>query len=236
MQNIKKIISYSMFIFIAQICHYIPVVAIAEGAGVEFANEMAPAFEKAAAELSKAGIEFGSKFGLETTQAVGTGIVVAGSSLKSAAIVAGCSIKSAALAVAAAPATPYILIGAGVIVVSYGGYKVYRIYNPTQEQIAHAAKLQADIARFKADTAQYHAKIAKSQATEAVFKLAVAKAQREVEFKAALLCNHASKRNALGVPLVCQKEATNLAIVAGSKRVEKIVAAFNKHAPQAGGA
>ena len=182
-----------------------------------------------------AAVDFGKNVGLATTQAIGNGITAAAAATKSAAVATGASIKSAALAtaatakstaiaVAAAPATPYILIGAGVIVVSYGGYKVYRHYHPTQAQIAAALKMQAEIEKHKVD-------IVKSQVIAAEFKKALAKEQREEEFKAALARNLTSKRNANGIPFACQKEAVFLAMAAGSKKVEKIVASFNKYAP-----
>jgi hypothetical protein len=189
--------------------------------------------------LETASINLGKNAGLATTNAIGNGITAAFSAAQSAAVATGASIKSAAvataatakstaIAVAAAPATPYIVVGAGVIVVSYGGYKVYRHYHPTQEQIAAALKVQVEIA-------QSHADIAKANFTAAEFKTKLATQQREAEFKAALARNLTAKRNANGIPFACQKEAAYLAMAAGSKKVEKIVADFNKHAfvPQA---
>lgn len=186
-------------------------------------------------KLPTVGAEFGRDFGATAIHAIGNGITTTATAVQSAAIATGASIKSAAvataatakstaIAVAAAPATPYVLIGAGVIVVSYGGYKVYRHYHPTQEQIAAALKVQAEIEKHKVD-------IVKSQLIAAEFKKALAKKQREEEFKAALARNLTSKRNVNGVPFACQKEATYLAMAAGSKKVEKIVAAFNQYAP-----
>lgn len=251
MQNIKKIIFCSILIFFAQTCHYTPLVAwmvskeAAEKLLAEAAKTVAPSMQKTAEALPHLGSEFGSQFGLATTQAIGNGITAAAAAAKSAAVATGTTVKSTAIAVASAPATPYILIGAGVIVVSYGGYKVYRHYHPTQEQIAAALKVQAEIAKHQADIAKFKAEAARSQADEAKYQASIIKVrataeafkrtlviqQREAEFKSALLLNQTSKRNALGIPFACQKEAAYLAMAAGSKKVEKIVDAFNKYIP-----
>lgn len=198
-------------------------------------KDVQPVIMDVSSNLKVVGADFGKNFGLSTTQAIGNGIASAATAAKSAAVATGASIKSAAaataatakstaIAVASAPATPYILIGAGVIVIGYGGYKVYRHYHPTQEQIAAAMKAQAQIAQSQAD-------IVKAQLVAAEFKKKLAKQQREAEFKAALERNLTSKRNANGIPFACQKEAVYLAMAAGEKKVEKIIAAFNKYAP-----
>ena len=73
--------------------------------------------------------------------------------------------------------------------------------------------------------------IAKSQATVAALKIAAEKTQRVAEFKESLLQNKTAERNFLGIPVACEKAACDLAIVAGNKRVEKIIRTFNKYAP-----
>ncbi len=101
---------------------------------VETAKVLAPNIQELAKAIPNAGADFGKTFGLETTKAIGGGVVLASTKAKAAVIAA----KKAAVAIVSSPAAPYILIGAGCIVVCYGGYKVYRYYHPTEEQIAAA--------------------------------------------------------------------------------------------------
>jgi hypothetical protein len=109
---------------------------------------------------------------------------------------------------------PVVAIGAA----SYGGYKAYRYYYPTPEEIASAKKIQLALVNSELE-------IARAQAKRDKLK-------RETEFKEALIRNINSKKNAQGIPLACQEEAVNLAIVAGSKCVEEIVSDIQHHAPQ----
>ena len=125
------------------------------------------------------------------------------------------TIKAVALAVVASPVTmPVVAIGAA----SYGGYKAYRYYYPTPEEIASAKKIQLALVNSELE-------IARAQAKRDKLK-------RETEFKEELIRNINSKKNAQGIPLACQEEAVNLAIVAGSKCVEEIVSDIQHHAPQ----
>ncbi len=181
---------------------------------VETAKVLAPGIQELAKSMPTAGADFGKNFGLETTKAVGGGIVIAGTKAKTALLAA----KKAAVVIASSPAAPYVAIGVGVIVVSYGGYKVYRYYHPTEEQIAAAKKLQIEIAKSqeKLDKLKHKAEIVK----------------RESELKEALLKHSTDTCNQQGIPFACQREALQLALVAGDKRVERTIESFTKFKPQ----
>jgi hypothetical protein len=218
MLTINKKSMCSLVIFLAWFNHTICSVGedVALNAGLPAAKVVSETLKdpKVGENLGKAGADFGEKFGLQTIQTIGAGIAAASAAITKA----GVAIKASAIAVAAAPATPCILFGVGVIAVSYGGHKMYRYYNPTPEQIAIAKKIELDIAQ--------------TQSKLDTLKTEAEKLKKETELKESLQRNaHSSERNAQGIPLVCQKEALNLAIVAGSKRVEKIVDSFQKYAP-----
>ena len=141
----------------------------------------------------KVGYDIGSGTVDKVVALAGSATAVVSAKAEAAAL----AVKKAALAVTSPAALPYVAVGVGVIVICYGGYKIYRIYNPTLEQIAYAKKLQESIIKMDA-------KIAKKQ-------LVFAKHKAVKEFQESLI-----------------QQALHLSVVAGSKKLDKIVASFNK--------
>lgn len=182
--------------------------------GVEAVKALVPSLNELAKVAPQTSADFGKNFGLGTTEAIGGGIMLAGTKAKAAALAA----KKAAVIIASSPAAPYVAIGVGVIVVSYGGYKVYRYYHPTEAQLAAAQKLQIEIQKSQA-------KLCKMQHAAEITK-------KESELKEALIKHATDQCNDQGIPLACQKEALAFALVAGNKKVEKIVDSFTKYKPQ----
>ncbi len=135
---------------------------------------------------------------------------------------AGEAVKSAAAAtIAAAVAHPVITTvvigGVVVVIIAYGTYKIYRYYRP--------ATMQLDQAKMKLEIIKAQAKTAKWSAVEE-------KVHKETVFKQALIKHAESQKFSNGIPVACQKAAQELAIVAGQKKVDKIVSSFNKYTPQ----
>ena len=220
-------------------------------AGFETVKIAGPILEKTAEELSE-GLR---KVGLETVQAalpsieklqgsvdtLSDKLVVVSGTLATAiqnaganagvgladkigsAITATCMAgKSTGTTISAAAAanpviTTVIVGGIVVVIIAYGSYKIYRYYRPVTAQI--------DEAKMKLEIAKAHTKIIKLKAVEE-------KEQKEAAFKQALIKHASSKeKTANGVPLTCQKAAQELAIISGQKKVDKIIASFNKYAP-----
>lgn len=230
MKNHKKIIFYSLFIFSTQVCHYNSVMAIAEKFGYETLKAAEPLIKVGLTQLDKtggtlaegvkelvaalpnAGADFGTNFGVGLADKIGMAV----STTCTAA-------KSTYVAVAASPITPVITTvvvgGVIVVIIAYGSYKIYRYYRPTTAQQAAEIKMKLNIAQ--------------SQSAIIALNATQEKAQKEAEFKKALL-QHASsaEKTTSGIPIACQKQAQELAIVAGHKKVDKIVAAFVKYKPQ----
>lgn len=209
--------------------------AVGSSVGINTWNEAKPTFEEGIKTIDQLGkkaqaisAETGDKL-LAATENLKIGLQEAGSKTVDKAValagsatavvsakakVAALAVKKAALAVTSPAVLPYVAVGVGVIVICYGGYKIYRIYNPTLEQIAYAKKLQESITKMDA-------KIAKKQ-------LVFAKYKAEKEFQDSLMRHKFEKRDAQGIPLSCQQQALHLSVVAGSKKLDKIVASFNK--------
>lgn len=122
MKYIKNIIlSIAMLIYSQSIIagnEYKPMGQAAVETGIKGIKEICAEYLPAAA-AALAG--FGYNFGLGTVTAIGAGIT-------KTAVAA----KAAAIAVVSAPAAPYVAAG-GVAV--YGGYKTYRYFYPTKEEI-----------------------------------------------------------------------------------------------------
>lgn len=202
MKNLKLLFFYSIF--------YMPqLMGILEGAGSKGGVALATAITTAAPIVAT---DAGINFGLNTVKYVCETTVAAVSVVGETASAAAATVKSAAIAVAAAPATPYIV---GGVVVTYGGYKVYRYYNPTPEEIAKAAKC-------KAETEQSRAMAAQEKAKKIASKL-------EYVFKKKLLENLATPRDKSGLPIACQEAASRLAVAAGRERVDAILKDFIKY-------
>lgn len=226
MKNIKNIVLFSIFIFVAQVSSYdyawdglltpaagvivkgakeiikdnLPVVAtVVEGAGQDI-KQTAEVLERATTNA-----------GLNTTKYVFEKLEGYASSAKDAVIAA----KGAAIAVATSPVTTFV---AGVTVGVYAGDKLYRYNNPTSYQI-----LQAEQAKLVAAKARLESAIMSREKE----LLAV-----EKELKESLIANIAAPRNAAGVPIPCQILVCKLAMMAGYEHVEKILINFNNHAPQ----
>jgi len=115
----------------------------------------------------------GQNLGLGTLTAVCGAITLTGKSASAAVVSGGAKIlvcgKVAGAAIVASPATPYILVGVGVVVVGYGGYKVYRYYNPTTgdiiEKNIEIAQLDESKARaLKAKAELYNATVLEATA------------------------------------------------------------------------
>jgi hypothetical protein len=166
--------------------------------------------ERAERIVEKVGYDIGSGTVDKVVALAGSATAVVSAKAEAAAL----AVKKAALAVTSPAALPYVAVGVGVIVICYGGYKIYRIYNPTLEQIAYAKKLQESIIKMDA-------KIAKKQ-------LVFAKHKAVKEFQESLIRHKFDRRDAQGIPLSCQQQALHLSVVAGSKKLDKIVASFNK--------
>jgi len=170
--------------------------------GVIMTETAVPAFKDLAVALPNAGANFGANFGVGALQQIGNGYT------------------AVTVLAAAHPVVTGIIVGVFVVViVSYGSYKVYKIYRRVCPDAEKQAKIMLDIA--------------KSQAATAAFKIAEEKSQKETALKASLIQNASSKeRTASGLPVACQKAAHDYAIVASQKKVDKIVAAHLKYGPQ----
>lgn len=130
---------------------------------------------------------------------------------------AGISVQAAAMA---HPVVTTVIVGTVVVVIlAYGSYKIYRYYRPKTAQIEEA-KMKLEIAKAEAEIN----KLKKSEE----------RSQKEAAFKKALI-QHASSalKTSTGIPAQCQRAAHELAIIAGQKKVDKIVASFKAYAPQA---
>ena len=187
---------------------------------------VAPAVEKLVQASPQAGSDFGRNFGVGALEKVeaGAAVVACKACTMGSTICKACAALKAAVVSVATVKTLLICTGGVVIVAGgYGCYRAWRYFYPTKEKMAAEAKLQLDIAKSQAATARLQRKA----------ESAAIIAQKEKALKESLLRNQTSARNSFGVPLACQAEAASLAVVAGRKRVEKIVTAFNKYAPQA---
>ncbi len=188
--------------------------ALANG-GIEAAKVLAPVIEKSSGEikqaciaLAKAAPNAGANVGVGALNTVGAAIKTTGAAIKSA----GSTVAAVAVA---HPVATCIVVGGVVVgvIVYYKGREIYRYFFPTEAQKANDLKEKLKAAKFKAETE---------------------KVQKEMEFKHALIKNASSAaKTASGIPVACQTAAQQLAIVAGQKKVDKIVASYNKYAPQA---
>jgi hypothetical protein len=145
----------------------------------------------------------------------------AASALALKAVSSGASLTSMKATAAAAAkfcggaaATPYVVPAVVVGGLGYGGYHLYRSYNPTPEQ---------------------KARIAESLEREAEAQLGIEKKHEEQNliqdreaFRTCLKANREAPRQS-GVPTACMSQAASFAMRSGEAEVERIIAAFNKY-------
>lgn len=195
MKKIKLSAFLSIFIF----CHPLTLIGgVGDEAGLKSVIAAGPILVTATENIVAAGVNFGAEFGVGLYAKISADVAAMGA-----------AVKSAAVAVIAAPATPYVV---GGVVVTYGGYKAYRYYNPTPEEVAKAAKCKAEAEKNKVVAAQEKAKRIASKL--------------EYVFKKKLSENLTTARDQTGLPIACQTAARQLAIVAGRERVQAILKDF----------
>jgi hypothetical protein len=208
MKNSKNII-LAVFILIIMPHHYS---YAGDAMGVKGAEKLGEVIKENMAGLNQVSADFGANFGKETVAMIGTAVAGAGATISAGGAEVIAAVKAAALAVAAAPATPYIVGGA----VGVGGsYAVYRVFRTTPEDIARAEKYKAD--------AEWH----KLGAMEARNKQDVLKIA--TEFKQCFRDNKSAHLTPAGVPFPCADLAQTLAIIGGAQEVDKVVSAFQNH-------
>lgn len=187
----------------------IPAIDRLQGTVVALSGKLEVVSDKLAIALQNAGVNAG----VAVADKIGASFNASCVAVKTA----GVSVKAAALA---HPVITTVVVGTVVVVIiAYGTYKIYRYYHPKTTQVDEAkAKLE----------------IAKAQAAMVKFKAVEEKKLTEDVFKKSLI-QHASStaKTVSGIPVACQKAAQDLAIVAGQKKVDKIVASFNKYSLQA---
>ncbi|MDR3549788.1 MAG: hypothetical protein P4L31_00095 [Candidatus Babeliales bacterium] len=130
---------------------------------------------------------------------------------------------------AVSPAAPYVIGGTAVLICTYGGYKIYRCYNPTPEQIARNEQ-------FLAEAAKAHEAQSTLVEEQKVLAMEARKKQEalmaEAAFKKCLKNNPGSERNAMGVPSPCSSLIQAYAMAAGDREVDETVKTFNKYTVQ----
>ncbi|MDR3551002.1 MAG: hypothetical protein P4L31_06320 [Candidatus Babeliales bacterium] len=137
---------------------------------------------------------------------------------------------------AVSPAAPYVIGGTAVLICTYGGYKIYRCYNPTLEQIAKNEQFLAEAA--KAHEAQ-NTLVEEQKALAEQHKVQALEDREKQEalmakaaFKNCLKNNPSSERNAMGVPSACASSIHAYAMAAGHREAEETMKTFNRYAPQ----
>jgi hypothetical protein len=186
-----------------------------ENDGIEAAKVLAPMIEKSSGDVKQACIALaaaapntGANVGVGTLNTLGAAIKTTGAAIKSA----GSTVTAVAVA---HPVATCIVIGGVVVgvVVYYKGREIYRHFFPTEAQKAN--DLQEKLRAIK-------------------YKAKLEKIEKEMQFKHVLIQNASSAaKTATGIPVAAQSAAQQLAAVAGQKKVDKIVASYNKYAPQA---
>lgn len=176
--------------------------------GVEAVQEVRKLAEDVMPAVTVAAAGLGSQFGVGAVQM-----------LLAAAAKTAAAAKATAVAVVASPAVPFVLAGAGVCVVSYGGYKIYRCYNPTAEQLAEIERQKAQVVQQKVATLKACQK-----------KKAISKSRK---FKKCLSQNQTAARAKTGVPIPCQQSALEHAMASGCDQLQSDLQTFTKFAAAA---
>lgn len=174
-----------------------------------------------------AGSDVGMKAGLMTSMYIGNYLAgcagsvkatMAAATAKTTAFGAAVVAKGTAVgaAVVAAPATPWVVGGA---VVTYGGYKTYRYFNPTQTEQAKSAELER-----KREEDLEHAEMARC------------KRERAQSVKGLRDCVHQYRRSrsftASGLPRECEDHESRVSLHEdGDSEVVSMAKRFVAHAP-----
>ncbi|MDR3549988.1 MAG: hypothetical protein P4L31_01115 [Candidatus Babeliales bacterium] len=213
--------------------------AAATNAGVNAVAKADEALQNHMPAVNNASADFGKNFGVGFLKTLGEGVTGTGTLIgigwaKSSVAVGTVATKTAVAAkatatvIVTAPATPYVVAGAVVVGAGYGGFKVYRHYNPTLEQMVLNARAQTEVVEAQNDLAkkqQEQQEIARKQ--QKMFGRAFMKQ----ELNKCFLSNQASNRNPSGIPTPCQEAFFNYAAASSSEQSDKAIKDFTQSFP-----
>jgi len=126
-------------------------IAISEKLGLNSVQIIDNTARTVAPLLATASIDFGSKFGYDTVLLIGNGISKAGSAIASGATQAATVLQSGVTTIIASPATPYIVVGVGVVGTGFIAYKVYYYYNSETGQKIAIAKEKIELCKIQTE-------------------------------------------------------------------------------------
>lgn len=181
------------------------------------ARELHQGLNVIAEQHKEAFADFGKNMGTGALNLIGAGLTGAVAAGKVSAAAALTAAQAAALT--AAPFVPPAAIATGLVVVGYGGYKIYRSYHPTEEEMLAAARLRSQ--RIDAEN-----NLARQQREQRLLQEQISTRQRLTD---CFRTNRSSAERApSGYPAACGDVAYAFAMATGSREeLDKMIKLFN---------